>query len=366
MKIYRNNRSARSQNPAPRLFRVSAERPLALLAECPAHAPTPIVDCPALAASLGIASLRVKDESGRMGLGSFKALGGAFAVAQLLREKATAVLGRIVDPDELTGDIVGKIAGKQTFITASAGNHGLSVAAGAKVFGARAVIILPKTAPEAFAGRIRAIGADVIRVAGSYEDSVAAAIDLADKNDWQLLADGSWPGYVEAPALVMEGYTVLAEECRAEFETGGDWPSHVFLQAGVGGLAASVAAHIRETWPKQPTVIIVEPDAAPCLCRSARAGEMTRADGPVSNMGRLDCKDASLIAFESLRHDADIFTTVTDAQAGLAANILTDHGIATTPSGAAGFAALNTRESCRDFSLGAESRCLVIVSEGPE
>lgn len=338
--------------PGPRLFRASADRPLAMLGQCPAYAATPLRDMGALAAELGVGALSIKDETARMGLGSFKALGGAYAIAQMIADAAGTT--------NLASERAREIAAGMTFITASAGNHGLSVAAGARVFGARAAIVLCDAVPEGFADRIRAMGAEVLRVAGSYEDSVAHAMQAADANGWLLLADGSWEGYVERPALVMEGYTVLAEECRAAFAAGGDWPSHVFLQAGVGGLAAAVAGHIRDHWAEQPAIIVVEPEAAPCLMASVKAGRLTRGDGPISNMGRLDCKDASLIAFEALRRDADKFMTVTDEEAGAAADILARHGIATTPSGAAPLAGLQAMKP------GAGSRCLLIASEGPE
>lgn len=325
---------------------------MALLRQCPAYAPTPLTALPALAAASGIANLQVKDETRRMRLGSFKALGGAFAVAQMIAEAAGTT--------DLQEDSARAVATGMTFITASAGNHGLSVAAGARVFGAQAVIVLPASAPEGFARRIRSLGAVVLRCEGSYEDSVAFALDRAETQGWILLADGSWEGYVERPALVMEGYSVLAEECRADFAAAGAWPTHVFLQAGVGGLAAAVAGHIRTQWDEQPTIIVVEPDVAPCLRASVEAGRLTRAGGPVSNMGRLDCKEASLLAFEALRHDADGFMTVSDDEAAAAAKLLAGQGIATTPSGAAGLAALMAQRP------GADSRCLVIVSEGPE
>lgn len=351
-----------ASNEASHLFRVSADRPLALLGACPAYAKTPMNACPPLAASLGLGSLRVKDESSRMRLGSFKALGGAFAVAHLLKTNLETKLGHALDAEDLIGDQAKSLARDVTFATASAGNHGLSVAAGAKVFGAQAVIFLSETVPEAFATRIRGLGADVVRVSGSYDASVEAAIQKADENNWQLLADGSWPGYIDPPALVMEGYTVLAEECRVDFEAENDWPTHVFLQAGVGGLAASVSAHIRKTWPQQPLITIVEPDAAPCLLHSIKAGALVRADGPDSNMGRLDCKDASLIAFEALRWDADVFVTISDEEARKAADRFAGYQMPTTPSGAAGLSAI----MCRDLGLNEESHCLVIVSEGPE
>lgn len=336
-------------------FIASAARPLSLLAACPAYAPTPLHDRADLAAGTGIARLWVKDETARMGLGSFKALGGAFAVAQIILDRAGATDPR--DPAAVA------MAKGLTFVTASAGNHGLSVAAGARVFGAQAAIVLSAAVLEAFADRIRAKGAKVIRVQGSYEDSVAEAARLGAERaeqGWIHLADGSWPGYTAAPALVMEGYSVLAEECRAALEQGGEWPDHIVLQAGVGGLAAAMAAHVRANWPVQPRITVVEPAAAPCLKRSVAAGTLTRAEGPVSNMGRLDCKDASLLAFECLRTAADDFVTVSDAEAVDAATRLTEAGLATTPSGAAPFAALGK------LGLPASARVLLVVSEGPE
>jgi diaminopropionate ammonia-lyase len=335
-----------------RLFRAEASRPLSLLQSCPAYEPAPLLGLPELAARSGVSQLFVKDESKRMGLGSFKALGGAFAVAQMVRDAAGS--------DDPCGEAAKAAAAGMTFITASAGNHGLSVAAGAKVFGARAVIVLAAAVPEAFAARIRALGAEVMRVEGGYEESVAAAMRTAGERGWLLLADGSWEGYLERPALVMEGYTVVAEECRQSFCESGAWPSHVYLQAGVGGLAAALAAPIRETWERQPEIVVVEPEAAPCLLESMKAGELRAVAGPLSNMGRLDCKEASLIAFQSLRQDADLFLTVSDAEAQAAAESFAGLGLPTTPSGAAGLAGLLRH------APGPEARCLVILSEGPE
>lgn len=343
-------------------FRPAPTRPLAMLTYCPTYAPTPLQTCPGLAAEAGVGSVMVKHEASRMGLGSFKALGGAFAVAQILGTEGS------VSPADLLQPGAKAFAASRTFITASAGNHGLSVAAGAKVFGARAVIVLSATVPEAFADRIRAHGAVVERIAGDYEDSVSHAAAEAESNGWIHLADGSWPGYTDAPGLVMEGYTVIAEECRAQCVETGIWPSHIFLQAGVGGLAAAFAAHVRVAWPVEPVIIVVEPEAAPCLRASTVAGSLTRADGPVSNMGRLDCKEASLLALDGLRSDADGFTTISDDEAADAANRLAAQDMPTTPSGAAGMAALLHRagELRSAFDLSEDSRCLVIVSEGPE
>ena len=316
-----------------------------LLALCPAHAPTPLRDCPDLALRAGVARVHVKDERGRMGLGSFKALGAAHAIA---REAAAAEQGRGWD----------KALTSRTYVTASAGNHGLSVAAGARVFGARAVIYLADTVPQAFAARLEAKGAQVMREGATYEDSMAAAEQAARQHGWTLLSDSSWPGYADLPGLVMEGYLQLAAEAADQIDTP---PTHILLQAGVGGMAAAVAALARAGWGDGPQIIVVEPAAAPALIDSIGAGRLVDSQGPVSNMGRLDCKTPSMIALKGLSRDADVFVTISDRQAADGAAALAGCGLATTPSGGAGLSAL-----LAGLGLGPDAQVLAILSEGPE
>lgn len=316
-----------------------------LLSFCPAHAETPLTPVPEIAAMTGVAEVWIKDESGRMGLGSFKALGAAHAIA---RDAAAAVQGARWS-DALAG---------RCYVTASAGNHGLSVAAGARIFGAQAVIYLAETVPEAFAARLRAKGAEVVRAGAHYEASMTAAEDAAARHRWTLLSDSSWPGYTELPLRVMEGYLQLAAEAAAQIPAP---PTHILLQAGVGGLAAAVAAHARATWGDAPQIVVVEPAAAPALFESIRAGKPVTAVGPVSAMGRLDCKTPSLIALQGLARDADAFVTITEDEAAAAVETLATLGIPTTPSGAAGLAAL-----LAGLQLGPDARVLAYLTEGPE
>jgi len=314
-----------------------------LLQRCPAAEETPLLDVPGLAAEASVAHLHLKDETGRMRLGSFKALGAAYAIAR--------------QADAAGGDPATALVGR-CYIAASAGNHGLSVAVGARLFGARAVIVLAETVPEDFADRLREKGAEVVRAGAVYEDSMAAAMRLAQDNGWTLLSDSSWPGYTDLPYDVMEGYLQLAAEAAVQLPAP---PSHIFLQAGVGGLAAAMAAYARRVWGDAPTIVVVEPVFAPALLESARAGRVVVADGPVSAMGRLDCKEPSLIALAGLARDADLFMTVSEAEAADAVARLACAGIETTPSGAAGVAGLLTGESA--LGLTAESRVLTVISE---
>jgi diaminopropionate ammonia-lyase len=315
-----------------------------LLAQCPAHEETPLLSAPDLASRAGVAAVAIKDERNRMGLGSFKALGAAYAIAREAQDTGS---------DTLAGALTGR-----TFVTASAGNHGLSVAAGARIFGARAVIYLSETVPQAFAGRLRDKGAEVVWAGADYESSMTAASAAAKEKGWTLLSDSSWPGYTRLPFLVMEGYLQLASEAARQFD---EPPTHILLQAGVGGLACAVAAYARKAWGDQPQIIIVEPDAAPALRDSILAGRVVDSAGPVSCMGRLDCKTPSLIALNGLARDANGFTTLSEEEALDAMPILADAGLATTPSGGAGLAAL-----LAGLDLGPEARVWAILSEGLE
>ncbi len=316
---------------------VDADRPAALLTRCPAAAVTPLSDAPDLAKAAGVGQVHIKDERGRMGLGSFKALGAAYVIAR--------------DAEE--GNAKGR-----TYVTASAGNHGLSVAAGAQAFGARAVVYLADTVPEGFADRLCSFGADVVRHGAIYEEAMAGAAQAARDNGWALLSDSSWPGYLDRPHTLMEGYLVLMQEAVAQMHTP---PTHIFLQAGVGGLATACAAYARVAWGDAPRIVVVEPEVAPALYASIKAGSAQVTEGPDSAMGRLDCKEPSLIALKGLARDADDFMLITEAEGVAGSAACADAGFPTTPSGGAGVAGLLVAGAA--VGLTTESRVLVILSE---
>lgn len=337
---------------------VDASEPLALLERCPAAVPTPLRDMPELARALGVTSVLLKDETARMGLGSFKALGAAYVIA---REAAH----RVDSPDDPADrERMAHALEGTVYACASAGNHGLSVAAGARIFGARALIYLADTVPDAFAQRLRRLGAEVVRPGGDYENAMATVAGDADNNGWILLSDSSWPGYTELPIRVMEGYLVSGAEV---VDTLDEPPTHVFLQAGVGGLAAAMTTLFRARWGDMPTIVIVEPDAAPAIIESVRAGRPIAATGPASSMGRLDCKEPSHLALGALARGADWFLTISDEQCATTVRLLARLGVETTPSGAAGVAAVQHAGARRDaLGLTADSRIVAFVSEGTE
>ena len=325
----------------------NTKRISALLKQCPAAGETPLVETSGLAP---VEALWVKDERGRMNLGSFKALGAAYVIAC----DAVDAAGESPGATALTG---------RTYTTASAGNHGMSVAAGARVFGANAVIYIADTVPESFAQRLQDHGAQVVREGVDYAASMAAAHAAAETNGWTLLSDSSWEGYTDIPLLLMEGYLQMADEAINQCPS---VPTHVFLQAGVGGLAGAVAALVRKRWGSSPVIVVVEPEAAPALMNSVSEGRAVFANGPDSIMGRLDCKEPSLIALNGLARDADFFLTISDSDVVGCLPAIARAGIATTASGGAGIAAAMSEEARSELGIDGTSRVLCFLSEAPE
>jgi len=336
------------------------------------NAETPLVSLPALAAASGVAAIHVKDEGKRLGLGSFKALGGAYAVIRLVLEVAEARLGRKVDMAELHSPEVRQVAEAMTFACATDGNHGRSVAQGAALVGARAVIFVHAGVSDERVAAIARFGAEMIRVAGSYDDSVKEAARVAKERNWTIVSDTSWHGYERIPGLVMQGYTALVREALRQMPQP---PTHVFIQSGVGGIAAAVAGHLAIVLGEQrPVFTVVDPARAACLFETARAGHpVTIAHGEPTVMAMLECYEPSLVAWRILSRTADAFMTVEEEDAvsimrRLADPLDGDPAIVSGESGGVGLAgllkALADPEAKAALSLGAGSRIFVVNTEG--
>lgn len=317
------------------------------LAKVP-HSSTPLQSLPALARKLEVGSVLVKDEGARSPLGSFKALGGTHAVIRLTLVAASRALGRTVDPEQLHEPDVRGVAKDLVFACATDGNHGRAVAAGARIAGATSEVFVHAGVS---ADRVRAIeheGAHVTRVPGNYDDSIAALNQAAAAHGWQVVSDTSWPGYEEIPSWVMQGYLVMADEAVSQVHDAcSASPTHVFLQAGVGGYAAAVAAYLRVRLGAQsPKVVVVEPDRAACLYESAKAGRGIRIGaGEPTVMAMLECYEPSMIAWRILERTAFAFMTVDesaaiDAMKTLAWPAAGDAKVVAGESGGAGLAGL--------------------------
>ncbi|HEY8382869.1 MAG TPA: diaminopropionate ammonia-lyase [Microvirga sp.] len=342
------------------------------LAACPAHRATPLHGLPGQAASLGIAALHVKDEGQRLGLRSFKALGGAYSVMRLALAEAERRLGRALHPADLQSAPVRAALEGFTVACATDGNHGRSVAAGARLAGCASVIFIHGGVSETRAEAIAAFGARMVRVVGTYDDSVVEAARQAAEQGWVVVSDTSWDGYEAIPLMVMQGYTVAAGEA---FDALPEPPTHLFLQAGVGGFAAAIAAHaVGVHGAAAPRVVVVEPERAACLFASARAGRLTTVShGEATVMAMLECYEPSRLAWEVLDPLADGFMALDEASAPDAMRRLAqpkdgDPAIVAGESGAVGFAGLVAcladPEARRILDLGPSSRVLVFNTEG--
>lgn len=284
------------------------------IASWPGYAQTPLVDLPDVAAAARVGSVHYKDEGGRFGLGSFKALGGAYAVMRLLQAQlAKRGVANAVNAKALMGGTHKDATRAITVCCATDGNHGRSVAWGARLFGAACVIFVHEHVSQGRRDAIAQYGAEIRVVPGNYDDAVREAQKQADANAWFVVSDTSYPGYTEVPRDVMQGYRVMAEEAATQI---GAAPTHVFIQGGVGGVAAAVSSHMRARFGAAVRIIVVEPDKAACLLASAEAGQPTIIEGDLDTlMAGLACGEPSLLAWQELERAAFAFMAVPDESA---------------------------------------------------
>jgi len=342
------------------------------IATWPGYAPTPLTPLPGLAHRLGLRELWYKDERTRFGLKSFKALGGAYAVANVLK-RAIEAAGR--GPATSTGLVSGAftdVVAGATVTCATDGNHGRSVAWGAQLFGCRCVIFVHEKVSRGRRDAIARYGAEVVEVKGNYDDAVRHAAATAAANGWTVVSDTSYPGYREIPVDVMHGYGVMAAEIAAQMERP---PTHVLVQAGVGALAAVVCADFWLRWgERRPRFVVVEPTAADCVARSLMAGHRVAIAGALDTvMAGLACGEVSELAWEILGAGTNAAVAVPDRYALAAVRAFADpvggdSAIVSGETGAAGLAALLAAQDNpairAALALDAGSRVLLLGSEG--
>ncbi len=325
------------------------------IASWPGYAATPLVRLDGLARSVGLAALWYKDESGRFGLKSFKALGGAYAVRRVLERQA-------------------RPARDVTVTCATDGNHGRSVAWGARLAGCKCVIFIHATVSEGRAAAIRSYGAEVVRVPGNYDDAVRRAAAEAARHGWFVVSDTSYEGYRDVPVDVMHGYGVMAAEILRQLPAD-EVPTHVFVQVGVGALAAAICASFWLAWgPRRPRLVAVEPVRADCLLQSIAAGRPVAVHGGLETvMAGLACGEVSELAWEILCEGADFAVAVGDdwaleAMRALAGPCDRDPAIVAGETGAAGLAALlaalDRAEPRTQLGLDTGARVLLLGTEG--
>ncbi|MFH1373601.1 MAG: diaminopropionate ammonia-lyase [bacterium] len=344
----------------------------------PGYRLTPLHSLPSLARKLGVGRILVKDESHRLGLKAFKVLGSSYAIYRFIERHIGEHGAAVCEPEVFYREGADLIEpGRFTFCTATDGNHGRGVAWTARRLGQKAAVFVPRDTVKARIEAIAAEGAGVTVVDGTYDDAVVAAARAAEKNDWQVISDTSWPGYTEIPRWVMAGYLTLFREI--DQADGLDRVDVVIVQGGVGALAAAAGWYYRrERMRSDIRLVAVEPAESDCLLESVLSGGQptaTRGDQQ-SIMAGLNCGQPSPVAWPLVRDSYDLFLTVND-ESGVAAMRTYYHPDGSDPivvsgeSGAAGLAAL--LDICRDNSpaavrerldLSPESTVLLLNTEG--
>ncbi len=252
------------------------------------YSPTPLISLNKLNEKLKLNKIFYKDESKRFHLKSFKALGGAYAVEKIIKGNDKKVIS-----------------------TATAGNHGRSVAWGSQKNGLKCKIFISEFVSESRAEVMRNFGADVIRVKGNYEDSLNECIKQSNQNNWQIVQDVAWEDYKLVPKLTMAGYSVMMKEISEQIKN--EKISHVILQAGVGGMAAAMVAGIVRYLNYIPKIIIVEPDSAACVLESIKKGKIEKISiHKESIMGGMSCGEVSLVPWQILKNSIHYCVTISD------------------------------------------------------
>ncbi len=312
------------------------------------YRPTPLESLNKLSKELELKNIFYKDESKRFGLKSFKALGGAYAVEKITKGRK---------------DI--------TVSTATAGNHGKSVAWGAKNLGLKCKIFISENVSETRAKEMRNLNAEVIRVKGNYEDSLNVCKKDSKKNNWEIIQDVAWLNYELVPKLTMAGYSTMIKEISVQTN---EYITHIFLQAGVGGMAAGVVAGIANYFKKVPKIIIVEPENANCVMKSIENNTPTSVDiKKESIMGGMSCGDVSLVPWQILKNSINNCISVSDdfvsqTVAMLADKVLSDISIeggeCSTPGITSLISCCNNEETKSALEINENSNILLIGCEG--
>ena len=363
LEVFANAKIRTFHNPAARVRRppeAEAVLPEAMLeaaaneiSHWPGFAPTPTVSLPGLARECGVGAVHYKDESGRFGLGSFKALGGAYALLRALKNSKSEAKSVVA-------------------VAATDGNHGRAVAWGARRFGCGCKIFIHAGVSENRADAMRKFGAETVRIAGDYDESVRRARAEAAKKNRVLISDFSADPGDETTRGIMAGYALLSAEARLQMPSP---PTHVFLPAGVGGLAAAVMADFWRANPEsRPRFVVVESDRADCLLQSAASGKPAVVDIQGETvMAGLSCGEVSAPAWEIVSRGADDFVAIPDelvspAMRRAAAGASGDPALTAGECAVAGWAALLAAaarpELFRGLALDRESRALLIGTEG--
>lgn len=346
------------ENPDARAWRTTRPHGVRAFHESlPGYTVTRLVEVPALASELGVARLFAKEESARMGLPAFKILGASYGIARALSERLGA--DRVLALDELR-----ERRPDLELIAATDGNHGRAVAHMARVLDLPARIFTPRAISDAAKHAIEGEGATRIEIDAPYDDVVAAARSTAeDAGEHALIVqDTAWPGYDQIPQWIADGYATLFEEIDEQLAAAGaDRLDVVAVGVGVGALAQAAVAHYR-SGDLTPSIVSVEPTAAPCFAESLLAGSPLTVETGETIMAGLNCGTPSPIAWPVILEGLDRAVVVDDAAAAQAVRDLEAAGVDSGPSGASTLAGV--RALAASGALASDAVVVLISTEG--
>lgn len=348
--------------------------------QIPGYRMSPLKGLSNLAARLGLGGIWVKDESARLDLQSFKVLGGSYAIYRLILRRL-GLEDRELSFSDLSNGALRQKLGDLTFAAATDGNHGRGVAWSASQMGFKSVIYVHKLTSQARIHAIERNGAKVVVVDGNYDDAVRQVNQDAQGYGWEVVSDTSWEGYEDIPRWVMQGYTTMLSEAQEQLTAQGlIRPTHIFVQAGVGSLAAATIGFYASLFGKEsPHSVVIEPTRAACLFRSAQMGDGRpyKVEGDLDTiMAGLACGEPNPIAWQILKDTTDYFAICPDYVAAMGMRVYgvplkEDPVIISGESGAVTLGALmyimkqaSTKNLREQLELGLDSHILLINSEG--
>lgn len=308
----------------------------------PMYEETPLVHLTETAAYLGLGGVYVKDESKRFGLNAFKVLGGSYAIGKYLAGKLQKDISE-VGYEVLTSEETRKVLGDITFVTATDGNHGRGVAWTANQLRQKSVVYMPKGSAQERLNNILAEGAEASITDVNYDDAVRMANKRAEEPNCVLVQDTAWEGYEDIPTWIMQGYGTMGLEACEQMQ---EKPTHIFLQAGVGSMAAAITGLFASIYGEErPVVTIVEPNKADCIYRTAEAddGKLHFVTGDMDTiMAGLACGEPCSIGWKVMADYADHFISCPDYAAAKGMRILgnpagADERVISGESGASAF-----------------------------
>ena len=337
----------------------------------PGYAPTVLRDLPEIAATCGIAAVRIKHERGRFGLGGFQALSGGYGVGEAVAtELARSGVAANADAADLISGRYAEAAAKLTVTCAANGGHGVAVAWAAATFGCSCVVFLSRAAVagegEKLAAEIARHGGQLRNLDETYDATVRHTNAVAAKEGWLVVPDTSWEGAPGVAVDVMQGMRLMADEAVDQWValSPDAPPTHVFVQTGAGGVPAAISAQMRMRLSPSPALVVVEPARAACLLASAQQGALTEMAGELATvMTELSCGEPNLLAWAELERGAAAFLAIPDEAAAFCAALLSAGGIEASASGSAGLAGLllAARDPAARATLGLDSASRVLL-----